>query len=229
LHNLLLCLGLLSSNIYGFALPDSQPKTDGLYVKNEIGIFVNAQLVTFGDVYLDSANITGSGQFSFNGLAPQTLNSKASTVANLLIANPTTVTLKGHLLLTNSLSLQKGIFDSQKGILSFENSIILNISKHAKWIQVQSEIMAHFSCTPQLPQGNTNITNPLAMVAFASSSNTKTKKYNTNNNNFLIPTLSGIPVLLHCTAQYINFKITTNLKYQYSQGNLPPPYKINYT
>jgi hypothetical protein len=124
---------------------EAEKQQDGLYVKNEMSITKGGQMATFGDVFLDSAKIVGQGVLSFNGHLPQHLSARASQVANILINNTTTVSVKGDLLITESLEIQKGIFDTRLGKLSFTDSTIVNISNEGKWIQAKREFLPDFS------------------------------------------------------------------------------------
>jgi hypothetical protein len=126
---------------------EAEKQPEGLYVRGEMSITKGGQMATFGDVFLDSAKIVGQGVLSFNGHLPQHLSAKASQVANILINNTTTVSLKGDLLITESLEIQKGIFDTRLGKLSFTDSAIVNISNVGKWIQAEREFLPDFSNT----------------------------------------------------------------------------------
>jgi hypothetical protein len=126
---------------------EAEKQPEGLYVRGEMSITKGGQMATFGDVFLDSAKIVGQGVLSFNGHLPQHLSAKASQVANILINNTNTVSVKGDLLITESLNIQKGIFDTRLGKLSFTNSAIVNISNEGKWIQAKREFLPDFSNT----------------------------------------------------------------------------------
>jgi hypothetical protein len=78
---------------------------------------------------------------------PQHLSAKASQVANILINNTNTVSVKGDLLITESLEIQKGIFDTRFGKLSLTDSTTVNINIEGKWIQAEREFLPDFSNT----------------------------------------------------------------------------------
>ncbi len=119
----LLCL----QAVKGFALDKDVTDTSGVYIKGTIGVFGNDTFGMFGNVYLDHAKQVGDGQMAMVDTQAQLLVAEQSSINNLLIHNPTTVTLIGELIVLHSLTIDTGTFDTRKGTLTLLPNTTLTI------------------------------------------------------------------------------------------------------
>lgn len=105
----------------------------GLYVHGP-GLYLHsgAQLSVQGDVYLEEAEIGGSGQLLLSGAFPQAVHACGSRVARLSVDNPTTVALYGELRVTTVLSVQRGVLDVRAGQLVLEENAVLKCAAGAQ-------------------------------------------------------------------------------------------------
>jgi hypothetical protein len=95
----------------------------GLYVKNNaLGTFGDKALTVFGDVYLDNADIQGTGALTLASDKPQKIVAHNSKINNLVIDNPTVVTLEGQLLIRQKLTVSNGVFDTRNALLEFADT-----------------------------------------------------------------------------------------------------------
>lgn len=113
---------------------NAKPDTLGVYIKGNIGVFGDDTLGLFGNIYLDNAHQIGEGTIALVDTKPQVLASTNSRVNNLLIKNPTVVTLKGNITVVHTLVVDKGIFDTRRGVLLLSDTDIF-VRKNAILLQ----------------------------------------------------------------------------------------------
>jgi hypothetical protein len=111
---------LVFQSVVCWAVNNNVNDSTGLYIKhNSLNIAANGTgLTSFGNLYLDSVPSVGQGTLTMQSNSPKTLTAKHSTIANLAICNPTTVTLVGDLSITQSLTIAQGVFDATAASLT---------------------------------------------------------------------------------------------------------------
>ncbi len=83
-----------------------------------LGIHGHDSLMVAGDLVLDHADVVGAGALVLKSRQPRRLQSTTSTLTNLVIDNPTQVTLAGDLRVTGHLTVKEGTFVTNNGILT---------------------------------------------------------------------------------------------------------------
>lgn len=124
-YKILFCLSLVCISDIGFAQEDTCRKSpsdaSGVYIVGKIGIFNNETLAVFSPVIiLNKTEQIGSGTLLIKSAHPQKINSTNATLNNLVIDNPSVVTLKGNLHINHSLTLKDVTFDISDGTLNLD-------------------------------------------------------------------------------------------------------------
>ncbi len=83
-----------------------------------LGIHGSDSLMVAGDLVLDHADVVGAGALVLKSRQPRRLMSTHSTLTNLVIDNPTQVTLAGDLRVTEHLMVKGGTLVADNGILT---------------------------------------------------------------------------------------------------------------
>lgn len=122
-----ICILLLS------ALTSGLHAESGLYVRGAVlHLHGSAQLSVQGDVYLEEAEIKGSGSVVLCGALPQAVHACGSRLSRLTVANPTAVALYGELYISSVLSVQQGVLDVRAGQLYLEAGAVAEVAAGAR-------------------------------------------------------------------------------------------------
>ncbi|REA56514.1 hypothetical protein DSL64_26720 [Dyadobacter luteus] len=87
-----------------------------------LGIHEHSALAISGDLYLEGAEITGSGTLLLTDKKVQRIRASHSTVSKLEINNPTRVLLHGELHIYHKLIVKHGVMDSSNALLTLADS-----------------------------------------------------------------------------------------------------------
>ena len=99
-------------------VPPQKEIPQGLHIKNvQVYISENSSIVITEDLVLNGARINGQGSIIMKSDSPQKIVSDKSSIAKIIIDNPTEVTLHGKLEITDQLIVKTGVFDISKAML----------------------------------------------------------------------------------------------------------------
>lgn len=171
---------IISSNIiYAFEntqiTPSEQPQQfEGLYISQAtIYISKNSEITINSDVIIKNSSIKGNGDFIMKSESPKNISSKHSTIARIIIDNPTVVKLKGELAINERLTIKKGIFDISEGILTIDSDKIelelggsLFQGKEAKFA---SSDMESISLKPTIYNEAITVSNKISQIKLSTS------------------------------------------------------------
>jgi len=103
--------------------PTAKPTVNaptGVMIRGPINISSGAMFTTFNDLFLQNAEVSGSGELRLKANHPQKIHAFRSTIACLTLDNPTQVSLTGDLKIENKLSVKNGVFDVRQGKLKLK-------------------------------------------------------------------------------------------------------------
>lgn len=135
----------------GLGQPVDEQSVCGIGVFDTLYVGGNSSLHVQGDVYLRDAHVLGSGTFVLDDDASQRIIAHYSEVSNLKIANPTQVVLTGDLQVTQTLTVEAGVFRADQADLILTDSTKLRFLLGGK-LHGQAIIVASSSSRNTVPQ-----------------------------------------------------------------------------